>query len=343
MAAKIITMHSPIPKTGQTTLANLLGTSLANKDRFVLLIEMSNCTGYSVILNKSMDRVFSSLKTALINPNRTPNNLLKSIHNPNFYFLANSYENTMSELSGINIINIDKVVKQVSDTFDYIIIDLPSDPYSPATTHLMEKSSLTINHHIEVIDENVMSIKLLNEAANIFYNNSYDQTKKLVTTLVVNKSLGRYSKMFEGHLKNMPFFEIENIVDIPMISEYTYLCNEGKLLNLGKSSEAKELVSSMKLLSKIIEKQAKSVGMITKREVSDTSIQKGVKSSIFGRNKKSKKESAKSKVKEPKQPKQPKQPKPAKQPKKPISKKPIQPKSKSMEQDDDIQIISLED
>lgn len=334
MAAKIITMHSPTSKTGQTTLANLLGTSLANKDRFVLLIEMSNCTGYTVILNKSMDRVFSSLKTALINPNRTSNNLLKSIHNPNFYYLANSYENTMSELADVNIVNIDKIVKEVSNTFDYIIIDLPSDPYSQATTHLLEKSSITINHHIEVIDENVMSVKLLNETANIFYGNSYDQSKKLLTTLVVNKSLGRYSKMFEGHLKNIPFFEIENIIDVPLISEYTYLCNEGKLLNLGKSSEAKELVSSIKVLTKVIEKQAKSIGMITQREISDTSIQKNVKSNIFGKKKSSSEKQPKVKQQKVKQPKV-KEPK-IKQPK-------IKPQPKPQKGEEEIEIISLED
>lgn len=334
MAAKIITMHSPTSKTGQTTLANLLGTSLANKDRFVLLIEMSNCTGYTVILNKSMDRVFSSLKTALINPNRTSNNLLKSIHNPNFYYLANSYENTMSELADVNIVNIDKIVKEVSNTFDYIIIDLPSDPYSQATTHLLEKSSITINHHIEVIDENVMSVKLLNETANIFYGNSYDQSKKLLTTLVVNKSLGRYSKMFEGHLKNIPFFEIENIIDVPLISEYTYLCNEGKLLNLGKSSEAKELVSSIKVLTKVIEKQAKSIGMITQREISDTSIQKNVKSNIFGKKKSSSEKQPKVKQPKVKEPKV-KQPK-IKQPK-------IKTQPKPQKGEEEIEIISLED
>lgn len=334
MAAKIITMHSPTSKTGQTTLANLLGTSLANKDRFVLLIEMSNCTGYTVILNKSMDRVFSSLKTALINPNRTSNNLLKSIHNPNFYYLANSYENTMSELADVNIVNIDKIVKEVSNTFDYIIIDLPSDPYSQATTHLLEKSSITINHHIEVIDENVMSVKLLNETANIFYGNSYDQSKKLLTTLVVNKSLGRYSKMFEGHLKNIPFFEIENIIDVPLISEYTYLCNEGKLLNLGKSSEAKELVFSIKVLTKVIEKQAKSIGMITQREISDTSIQKNVKSNIFGKKKSSSEKQPKVKQPKVKQPKV-KEPK-IKQPK-------IKPQPKPQKGEEEIEIISLED
>lgn len=334
MAAKIITMHSPTSKTGQTTLANLLGTSLANKDRFVLLIEMSNCTGYTVILNKSMDRVFSSLKTALINPNRTSNNLLKSIHNPNFYYLANSYENTMSELADVNIVNIDKIVKEVSNTFDYIIIDLPSDSYSQATTHLLEKSSITINHHIEVIDENVMSVKLLNETANIFYGNSYDQSKKLLTTLVVNKSLGRYSKMFEGHLKNIPFFEIENIIDVPLISEYTYLCNEGKLLNLGKSSEAKELVSSIKVLTKVIEKQAKSIGMITQREISDTSIQKNVKSNIFGKKKSSSEKQPKVKQPKVKEPKV-KEPK-IKQPK-------IKPQPKPQKGEEEIEIISLED
>lgn len=334
MAAKIITMHSPTSKTGQTTLANLLGTSLANKDRFVLLIEMSNCTGYTVILNKSMDRVFSSLKTALINPNRTSNNLLKSIHNPNFYYLANSYENTMSELADVNIVNIDKIVKEVSNTFDYIIIDLPSDPYSQAATHLLEKSSITINHHIEVIDENVMSVKLLNETANIFYGNSYDQSKKLLTTLVVNKSLGRYSKMFEGHLKNIPFFEIENIIDVPLISEYTYLCNEGKLLNLGKSSEAKELVSSIKVLTKVIEKQAKSIGMITQREISDTSIQKNVKSNIFGKKKSSSEKQPKVKQPKVKEPKV-KQPK-IKQPK-------IKTQPKPQKGEEEIEIISLED
>ena len=334
MAAKIITMHSPTSKTGQTTLANLLGTSLANKDRFVLLIEMSNCTGYTVILNKSMDRVFSSLKTALINPNRTSNNLLKSIHNPNFYYLANSYENTMSELADVNIVNIDKIVKEVSNTFDYIIIDLPSDPYSQATTHLLEKSSITINHHIEVIDENVMSVKLLNETANIFYGNSYDQSKKLLTTLVVNKSLGRYSKMFEGHLKNIPFFEIENIIDVPLISEYTYLCNEGKLLNLGKSSEAKELVSSIKVLTKVIEKQAKSIGMITQREISDTSIQKNIKSNIFGKKKSNSEKQPK--VKQPKV----KQPK-VKEPK--IKPPKIKPQPKPQKGEEEIEIISLED
>lgn len=339
MAAKIITMHSPTSKTGQTTLANLLGTSLANKDRFVLLIEMSNCTGYTVILNKSMDRVFSSLKTALINPNRTSNNLLKSIHNPNFYYLANSYENTMSELADVNIVNIDKIVKEVSNTFDYIIIDLPSDPYSQATTHLLEKSSITINHHIEVIDENVMSVKLLNETANIFYGNSYDQSKKLLTTLVVNKSLGRYSKMFEGHLKNIPFFEIENIIDVPLISEYTYLCNEGKLLNLGKSSEAKELVSSIKVLTKVIEKQAKSIGMITQREISDTSIQKNVKSNIFGKKKSSSEKQPKVKQPKVKQPKV-KEPK-VKEPK--IKPPKIKPQPKPQKGEEEIEIISLED
>lgn len=339
MAAKIITMHSPTSKTGQTTLANLLGTSLANKDRFVLLIEMSNCTGYTVILNKSMDRVFSSLKTALINPNRTSNNLLKSIHNPNFYYLANSYENTMSELADVSIVNIDKIVKEVSNTFDYIIIDLPSDPYSQATTHLLEKSSITINHHIEVIDENVMSVKLLNETANIFYGNSYDQSKKLLTTLVVNKSLGRYSKMFEGHLKNIPFFEIENIIDVPLISEYTYLCNEGKLLNLGKSSEAKELVSSIKVLTKVIEKQAKSIGMITQREISDTSIQKNVKSNIFGKKKSSSEKQPKVKQPKVKQPKV-KETK-VKEPK--IKPPKIKPQPKPQKGEEEIEIISLED
>ena len=302
MSAKIITMHNPIPKTGQTTVANLLGMSLAEKEKFVLLIEMSECTGYSVILNKSIDRVFSSLKSALLLPNKTQNNILKSIYNPNFYFLANNYENTIKDLKDINITSIDKVVKQVSNTFDYIIIDLPSNPYDESTKYLLSKSMLAINHHIEVIDENVMSVKLLNECGNIFSEIQRDNNIKINTTLVVNKSMGRYSKLYEGHLRNIPFYNILNIVNIPYIQEYTYVCNEGNMLSIGKTAESRELKSSIQLLKKIIQKNADSVGMITTRNVSENEIKKKSKTSLFNFSKsdKSNKKTNQKEIKKPK-------------------------------------------
>lgn len=289
MKSKIITLHSPVPKVGQTTIANLLATTIAQAGKYVLLVEMSKHTGYSVYLNSTYHRNYTTLNKALLNPDSISQNLVQSKYNSKFNFLCHSFESLSRETQAYNPVNVDKMLKQVIDAYDYILLDLPSELTEPITARVFKgEFTLPISHHLEIIDENVECMKRLNELGEEILSTRYDKEERFHSSLIVNKSLKLYSPYFAPHMENIPFIEIDNIIDIPYIDGYTYLCNEGQMLSIGKSPAARDFAQQFKLIYKLLESKEVGVGNILSRTVDPSKIVKEKKKSLFSSKKKKK-------------------------------------------------------
>lgn len=285
---KIIVFRSSIGQTGQTSIANLVGLSLAKSGKYVALLELSKYTGMSTFINKNLGNLKNDLKTCLIDPKKVKNNLVESRHNPRFMYISQNAKSTASDLASYNSSNIDEIVGQLYGIFDYIFIDLPSEIDDVAVVRVLSKSfTYNIDHHVVVITENVLALKKLNDYDNLIAKSMSNIRERAKTTLVVNKSKGRYAPLFEPYLSELPYSEIVNLVGIINVEEFPYLCNEGDIYSLGNTKESKEFFGSIDILSKIIEEDVEGVGVSRSIKTSKTLRKAKMGSRLFG-NKKSK-------------------------------------------------------
>ncbi len=285
---KIIVFRSSIGQTGQTSIANLVGLSLAKSGKYVALLELSKYTGMSTFINKNLGNLKNDLKTCLIDPKKVKNNLVESRHNPRFMYISQNAKSTASDLASYNSSNIDEIVGQLYGIFDYIFIDLPSEIDDVAVVRVLSKSfTYNIDHHVVVITENVLALKKLNDYDNLIAKSMSNIRERAKTTLVVNKSKGRYAPLFEPYLSELPYSEIVNLVGIINVEEFPYLCNEGDIYSLGNTKEAKEFFGSIDILAKIIEEDVEGVGVSRSIKTSKTLRKAKMGSRLFN-NKKSK-------------------------------------------------------
>ena len=285
---KIIVFRSSIGQTGQTSIANLVGLSLAKSGKYVALLELSKYTGMSTFINKNLGNLKNDLKTCLIDPKKVKNNLVESRHNPRFMYISQNAKSTASDLASYNSSNIDEIVGQLYGIFDYIFIDLPSEIDDVAVVRVLSKSfTYNIDHHVVVITENVLALKKLNDYDNLIAKSMSNIRERAKTTLVVNKSKGRYAPLFEPYLSELPYSEIVNLVGIINVEEFPYLCNEGDIYSLGNTKESKEFFGSIDILSKIIEEDVEGVGVSRSIKTSKTLRKAKMGSKLFD-NKKSK-------------------------------------------------------
>lgn len=285
---KIIVFRSSIGQTGQTSIANLVGLSLAKSGKYVALLELSKYTGMSTFINKNLGNLKNDLKTCLIDPKKVKNNLVESRHSPRFMYISQNAKSTASDLASYNSSNIDEIVGQLYGIFDYIFIDLPSEIDDVAVVRVLSKSfNYNIDHHVVVITENVLALKKLNDYDNLIAKSMSNIRERAKTTLVVNKSKGRYAPLFEPYLSELPYSEIVNLVGIINVEEFPYLCNEGDIYSLGNTKEAKEFFGSIDILSKIIEEDVEGVGVSRSIKTSKTLRKAKMGSRLFD-NKKSK-------------------------------------------------------
>lgn len=268
---KIIVFRSSIGQTGQTSIANLVALSLAKNGKYVALIELSKYTGMSTFLNKNLGNLKNDLKTCLIDPKKVKNNLVESRHSSKFMYISQNAKSTASDLASYNSSNIDEIVGQLYGIFDYIFLDLPSEIDDVAVVRVLSKSfTYNISHQIVTITENVLALKKLNDYDNLIAKSMSNIKERAKTTLVVNKSKGRYSPLFEPYLSELPYSEIVNLVNVINVEEFPYLCNEGDIFSLGNTKEAKEFLGSIDLIAKIIDNELEGVGVSRSVKTSKT-------------------------------------------------------------------------
>lgn len=277
---KIISFHSPLSQTGQTSIVNLVGCYLAKQDNYVAILELSKYTGMSVFLNKKLGNLKNDLKTCLIDPTKVRNNLVESVHSNKLFFLSQNSKSTASDLTSYNSKNIDLIVEQLMGSFDYVLIDLPSEITDVAAVRVLGSNfKFKIDHRVITITENVLALKKLNDYDNMISRSVSNRDKREKTTLVVNKSKVRYSPAFEPYLTGLPYTEIVNLVNVPYVEEFPYLANEGNIFSLGRTKEAKQFYGSTDMIARIIEEDIEGVGISrsvkasqSKRKVQNTNI-----------------------------------------------------------------------
>lgn len=289
-STKIIVFRSSIGQTGQTSIANLVGLDLAKNGKYVAILELSKYTGMSTFINKNLGNLKNDLKTCLIDPKKVKNNLVESRHCPRLMYISQNAKSTASDLASYNSSNIDEIVGQMYGIFDYIFIDLPSEIDDVAVVRVLSKSfTYKIDHHVVVITENVLALKKLNDYDNLIAKSMSNIRERAKTTLVVNKSKGRYAPLFEPYLSELPYSEIVNLVGIINVEEFPYLCNEGDIYSLGNTKEAKEFFGSINILAKIIEEDVEGVGVSRSIKTSKTLRKAKMGTRLFNINKKNKK------------------------------------------------------
>lgn len=297
---KIISFISGLPQSGQTTIANLVGLSVANQGKTVLLIEFSKYTGMSVFLNGSLSNKTSSLKNVLIDPSKAKDNIISSRNHKNLFYICQNIKSSFSDLDSYNANNIDLVLKEVLGIFDYVFLDLPSD-FSDIALNRVHHSTFNhkINNRFIIMNENVLSLKRLNDYDNAFIKSNANISEKKKATVIVNKSKNRYSPIFAPFLSDLPYTNVVNLVNVIDVPEYTYLCNEGKLLNLGNTKEAKLFLSSIDMIAKILLEDLEGIGVSRSKSV-DLSVKKVKRANLLsfgGSVNKSKKEKTSKKSK----------------------------------------------
>ena len=257
--SKLLVVHSPLAQSGKTTIANLLALELAEKDNLVLVIEINPVTGYSIFLNKRVGEMKRNLKKVLVNPMLLNDNIQKSYHNSNAFFISQNLHDSILDMETYNPENIDKIVTLAKRNFDYIIIDLQSRLLDLATIRVLGANfTHEIDHHITVIDENILSYKVFNDTNELL---SQQVTGKRKTTLVINKSHTMYSSFVTPFLKTLPQSDILNVVDVPEVTEFKFVANEGNIYNLGNTKESKAFFDSITLLGEIILEKKAGIGI----------------------------------------------------------------------------------
>lgn len=264
LQSKIIAMYSSLAQTGQTTNATMLGLALAKKNKYVLIIEFTDNTGMSTFLNKGFGEFKRNLANCVKAPDRTKKNIIKSGHSKNLFYIAQNRYNTIEEMHSYPPENIDKMVSEVTGLFDYIILDLPSNPKNKATLRVLGGNfNHKIHHRIYGINESALSVKLLNDIdAVLAKSNGTKADGRFKTTLVVSKSRSRYSSFLEPYLQTMENSDIVNIVNVLEVPEMVYLSNEGNIFDIGKTRESKEYLTDIERLADIIEHDKMGVGMV---------------------------------------------------------------------------------
>lgn len=258
--SKLIIASGTDNGTGATCILNYVAVELA-KYGSVLLIEFKRKTGFSIYMHRGHAERRRSLTEVINIPEKLSENVIKSPHRDTMYYLCmNLYEDCLKlqEYQGYKIIDI---VKEAKKIFDYVILDLPSDPTEPAVGVAYGRDLVyKPDHTLLFVDERVSSFKYLNDFNAIL--NIAGETTPRDTTFVINKvATAHYQEYIEDYLPSLPLTKPANKVWLPYLPDLITATNKGNIYETGVNADTKFFFAQIDELASIIRDNKRGVNL----------------------------------------------------------------------------------
>ena len=306
MRGKLITVMSPQTQVGKTTIANIVGEKLA-KDNLVLVIDLCRNGSYLPFLHRKLDEKYKSLLPVLIDPNKLNINAVQDKKLSNLFYLCTNLTDKLYAMDKVAPKNLDILIDKALTTFEYVILDLPTDLKDPLTNRTLKQSEFPhkIHYNIIVIDENAQTLFKLNEYNSLLMESNLKRTKSV---LAINKSKYIFKMNIIELVETMKAFECSHIQEIKDVTDFHLRVNNGEV-NLLDSKMQKQFHKDIEdLVKALIEgKMKETKGKKGKKEKKEMKDPKGPKEkrSLFNRKTKDQKETED--IEEPKEPKETKE------------------------------------
>ena len=324
---KLITITSPKTQVGKTTITNALGAQLAKKG-LTLIIELDKTSSFTPFLQGNLNENKKSLSNTMLNASKLYQNVQEA-KTKNLYYLCKLLTDDINDLYSFNPTNIDKIVSNAIEKFDYIILDIPTDVLNPATARVYtEDFAVPVSLNLVVIDENAHTLKLLND-----YNHFYTINKVMSETrniLLINKSKYLFRDYINTLANTMQSYKFKGIVDIPYVEDLNYKINRGEFF-IKDSKDTKNFFNAIESIYEYILNPNKSLPVNLKPFEEKSEDENTEKKGLFSRKPKQPKEKPYKKEKPTKEKKQ-KPEKPIKNKKPLISLKKKQPPNEEIEE-----------
>lgn len=249
--AILTVLVSPQHSTGTTVIANYLAGQVAKKsNKLTLLIEFNRVASRTLYMQKKTTERRKSLAAVVQSSTTLKDNILKSSHFSDLYFLSPNIYDDFLKLSTYSFSAIDNILTEASKHFDNIVLDLPSNLEEPILGAVLSRNfSHKIDNLLMVLDEDAITYKGLNDFSSFLTMAS--ETEPKYVTYVVNKQTERYIDYIEKSL-NLPMFKPLNLVKFPFIPDLLDTINRGTIYALGSGSKAKEFMKSVATLADIV-------------------------------------------------------------------------------------------
>ena len=248
-------LFSPLGRTGQTTMANLIGAEFGkNSDSPTLLIELSAGTGMSLYINKKVGDRRKSLSNVLMEEKLLKFHVHVSNLQPNFYYTCFNLEDTGMKLD-VEEKKLVNIIEEARKDFKHVILDLAPGLYVGKQHNIILDAIISPNFK-QHIDNFIVSI----DPSAISYAYLTDFDKYLASaksyikeaTLVANKAEGDYLDFLSNKLA-FDYLKIKNLIRLDAVRGMNKATNEGNVYNLPKSRETKEYFRGIGQLKKIVE------------------------------------------------------------------------------------------
>ena len=227
MRGKLITVMSPQTQVGKTTIANIVGEKLA-KDNLVLVIDLCRNGSYLPFLHRNLDEKYKSLLPVLIDPNKLNINAIQDKKLSNLFYLCTNLTDKPYAMDKVAPKNLDIMIDKALSTFEYVILDLPTELKDPLTNRVLKQSEFPhkIHYNIIVIDENAQTLFKLNEYNSLLLESNLKRTKSV---LAVNKSKYIFKINIIELLGTMKAFECSHIQEIKDVTDFHLRVNNGEV------------------------------------------------------------------------------------------------------------------
>lgn len=239
-------LFSPIHRVGVSTIGNYLACEVA-KDDLTLYIEWSDSTGKSMYINNSISERKRCLSNAVYSTAELKNNLVRSRHNKNLFYLCQNITNTVLSLKNYSQTALYRIVKEAQKDFKHIIIDLPADLREQVVTYTFSRHFHYIDNIVVVLDEDALTFKKLHDFSAIL-NLGHEDAKEI--TYIINKTTQYYVDFIDKSL-NLPKLKPINLLKIEDFSEMSDRTNRGNLYSLAGGRKYKKFFKEIDKLTDI--------------------------------------------------------------------------------------------
>lgn len=248
-------LFSPLGRTGQTTMANLVGAEFGkDSDSPTLLIELSAGTGMSLYINKRVGERRKSLSNVLLEEKLLRSHVHVSYLQPNFYYTCFNLEDTGMKLN-VEEKKLVNIIEEARKDFKHVILDLAPGLYVGKQHNIILDTVISpnfkphIDNFIVSIDPSALSFTRLSDMDK--YLASANSLIKEVT-LVSNKAEGDYLDFISNKLA-FDYLKIKNLIRLDHVKGMNKATNEGSIYRLPKSRERDEYFRGIGQLKRIIE------------------------------------------------------------------------------------------
>lgn len=246
---KLTVVWSPNSRVGKTTITNNLALTFAKKEYLTCVIDLNRYIGTAYYLNvneKTKVRDKNIAKAIVENErDKIRKNFIQSKHNQNLFTLSLTVDNKLEDLYRYTAEQIENIIKVSIQTFDKVIIDLPSDYIEHS---LFASLKMNPNQMIVILDNDYITMQKLK-----LYDDFFTRTKVQIPDsddiLYIYNKVDDIDENLQQQVNNsLELFKINNPYRISYISRIIQCNNNGELIIKTKATSKKE-----KIMKKVYE------------------------------------------------------------------------------------------